>query len=123
MSEETKTAPESAPKKAAPEVEHPLSVLLFSGLRKDSAQKPIYYGMIAVCAALAVVGFFLHGEHHFELEGWPVFFGIFGFISFALAVLSGWPLGKALRRPEGFYEDAWDRAVKRARDGENPDAG
>ena len=34
----------------------------------------------------------------------PGFFGIFGFAAFAIAVLSGWPLGKLLRRPEDYYE-------------------
>jgi hypothetical protein len=34
----------------------------------------------------------------------PGFYGVFGFAAFGLAVLSGWPLGHALRRPEDYYE-------------------
>ena len=34
----------------------------------------------------------------------PGFYGVFGFVAFGLAVLSGLPLGHALRRPEDYYE-------------------
>ena len=36
----------------------------------------------------------------------PGFQGVFGFLAFGLAVLSGWPLGKMLRRPEDYYDTA-----------------
>ena len=34
----------------------------------------------------------------------PGFFGIFGFLAFGIAVLSGWPFGKLMRRPEDYYD-------------------
>jgi hypothetical protein len=84
--------------------EHPLSVLLFSWMRTRLFAKVFTW-------ALGVIGVALIG-----LEAWlafrpikdvtyvPGFSGVFGFAAFALAVLSGWPLGKLLRRPEDYYE-------------------
>ena len=34
------------------------------------------------------------------------FYAIWGFAAFAIAVLSGWPLGKLLRRDEDYYGEA-----------------
>jgi hypothetical protein len=34
----------------------------------------------------------------------PGFYALFGFLAFGVAVLSGWPLGKLLRRREDYYE-------------------
>ena len=39
-----------------------------------------------------------------SLHNLPGFFGLFGFLAFSFAVLSGWPLGKLLRRPEDYYD-------------------
>lgn len=84
--------------------EHPLSVLLFSWMRGK-----MFVRVLAIM--LAVIGVASIG-----LEAWlsytpvkgitsmPGFYAGFGFIAFALAVLSGWPLGKLLRRGEDYYE-------------------
>ena len=84
--------------------EHPLSVLLFSWMRKP---RVALYAMIA----LAVVGVGLIGaewliaSHRIkDVTHVPGFYGVFSFIAFALAVLIGWPLGKLLRRPEDYYD-------------------
>jgi hypothetical protein len=39
-----------------------------------------------------------------SLESLPGFFAAFGFIALAVAVLSAWPLGRLLRRPEDYYD-------------------
>ena len=84
--------------------EHPLSVLLFSWMRG----KLFFRIFMAVLAALGAVliGLEVVFSHRpvTSLVSVPGFFGIFGFVAFAIAVLSGWPLGKLLRRPEDYYE-------------------
>ena len=66
------------------------------------------FTLIEVLAALGAVliGLEVVFSHRpvTSLVSVPGFFGIFGFVAFAIAVLSGWPLGKLLRRPEDYYE-------------------
>lgn len=96
-----KPAPEN-PKKETEE--HPLSLLLFAPLRGEAAATTILWGLAGVCIGLAIMGFFVKPGYHFPAESIPVFYGVFGAAAFTLAVLSGWPLGKWLRRPEDFYQ-------------------
>ncbi len=106
MTSETPTPPKKeAGKTSASDSsnEHPLSALLFAPLRGEGAQTTILWGLAGVCIGLAIMGFFIEPGHHFPLEAVPVFYGLFGAAAFSAAVLSGWPLGKWLRRPEGFY--------------------
>jgi hypothetical protein len=84
--------------------EHPLSVLLFSWMRSAVFYR-LFTGVVAaVCVVLAVMGV-MQGAHGLKgIEAAPVFHGVFGFLAFGLAVLSGWALGPLLRRPEDYYE-------------------
>lgn len=104
MTDETNT-PQTEPPPRQEEMsnEHPLSLLLFAPLRTEGGQRMIFWGLAIVCLGLAVMGFFVKPGYHFPLESIPLFYGVFGFAAFAGAVLSGWPLGKWLRRPENFY--------------------
>lgn len=50
------------------------------------------------------------GEHHFRhtyfwIDTITAFHAWWGFASFALVVLAGWPLGRLMRRDEDYYED------------------
>lgn len=83
--------------------EHPLSVLLFSWMRSQAFARGLLIVLAIVCAGLAAMDFVLHRHAKSVIEGLPGFFGVYGFAAFALAVLSGWPLGKLLRRPEDYY--------------------
>lgn len=40
------------------------------------------------------------------------FYGLFGFIAFSFAVLSGWPLGSWLRRRSSYYNDEDEELVE-----------
>jgi len=84
--------------------EHPLSVLLFSWMRSRGFYRGLMATLAALCAVLVALDFIVPRLGFLPLEGLPGFFGVFGFIAFSLAVLSGWPLGKLLRRPEDYYE-------------------
>ncbi|MDP3736255.1 MAG: hypothetical protein Q8R02_02630 [Hyphomonadaceae bacterium] len=98
-----KGEPQGPPKLGDPG-EHPLSVLLFSWMRSTL----FFRILMALLAALGVfliayeIVFLYRG--HSGIENLPGFFGVFGFIAFGLAVLSGWPLGKLMRRPEDYYD-------------------
>jgi hypothetical protein len=86
------------------EGEHPLSVLVFSWMRSTlffRIAMALFAGVGALLIALDVV---LVRHSYASLESLPGFFGVFGFLAFCLAVLSGWPLGRLMRRPEDYYE-------------------
>ena len=84
--------------------EHPLSVLLFSWLRTPLFPRFLMIGLGVI--GLGLIGAeWLFAPHRIkDATGVPGFYGVFGFIAFGLAVLSGWPLGKLLRRPEDYYD-------------------
>lgn len=95
--------------------EHPLSVLIFAPLRTKAGATFILVLLALACFGLAATDVILPKEAHGELEAIPVFYGVFGFLAFGLAVLSGWPLGRLLRRDEDFYERRSGRADREGR--------
>ena len=84
--------------------EHPLSVLLFSWMRTKLFRNVMLIGLGALGAMLIGFEIVLAFQPIKDVTSVPGFYGIFGFLAFGLAVLSGWPLGKLLRRPEDYYE-------------------
>lgn len=85
---------------------HPVSRLLFGWV--ESPRTPVLLLAIVSlsCAGLILVDLVLHRHEYVELANATGFFGLWGFGAFALAVLSGWPLGKLLRRSEDYYGEA-----------------
>ena len=86
--------------------EHPLSVLLFSWMRSPLFFRFFMALMAATGALMIGFEFIFIRKSYSTIESLPGFFGLFGFIAFAVAVLSGWPLGRAMRRPEDYYDTA-----------------
>lgn len=84
--------------------EHPLSVLLFSWMRTKLFRQVILIALGVLGLVLIGLEVLLAYKPVKDVTGVPGFFGVFGFLAFGLAVLSGWPLGKLLRRPEDYYE-------------------
>jgi hypothetical protein len=72
--------------------EHPLSILLFSWMRGKIFPR-VFDVLLWQLAKPAK-----------DVTAMPGFYAGFGFLAFAFAVLSGWPLGKLLRRPESYYD-------------------
>ncbi|MBI1360996.1 MAG: hypothetical protein GC155_12020 [Alphaproteobacteria bacterium] len=97
------------PQPAGEADEHPLSVLLFSWMRSDLFDRMFLAGLGALCAVLAALELVIHRHDGGGIDSLPVFQGVFGFLAFALAVLSGWPLGRLMRRPENYYRDQPDK--------------
>lgn len=84
--------------------EHPLSVFLFSWMRSKLFFRCFMAGIAGLGALMIGLELLLAPRAYVSVESLPGFFGIFGFLAFGLAVLSGWPLGRALRRPETYYD-------------------
>lgn len=64
----------------------------------------IYYGLIAICALLAVLGFFVDAHGELAIQHFPVFYGLFGFIAFIFIVFAGKALRKLVMRDEDYYD-------------------
>lgn len=105
MSEPETGPPTDAP---APDVvlgepgEHPLSVLLFSWMRSKLFFRVLMVILAGIGAAL--IGVEALAPRALGEGAIPGLHGLFGFGALSLAVLSGWPLGRLLRRPEDFYD-------------------
>ncbi|HOY79573.1 MAG TPA: hypothetical protein PLN33_17280 [Hyphomonadaceae bacterium] len=84
--------------------EHPLSVLLFSWMRSKFFFRVAMALLAAFGAVLVALEIALSGKAVTSLANMPGFFGIVGFAGFGIAVLSGWPLGRLMRRPEDYYD-------------------
>ncbi len=84
--------------------EHPLSVLLFSWMRSRFFFRVAMALLAALGAVLVALETVLSGKNVTSLANMPGFFGIVGFVGCGIVVLSGWPLGKLLRRPEDYYD-------------------
>ncbi len=84
--------------------EHPLSVLLFSWMRGKMFVRALAIGLAIVGVASIGLEVWLSYKPIKDITSMPGFYAGFGFISFAGAVLSGWPLGRLLRRREDYYE-------------------
>ena len=84
--------------------EHPLSVLLFSWMRGKAFVRVL--AVVLVLAGLGSIGLevWLSYKPVKDITSMPGFYALFGFLAFGGAVLSGWPLGKLLRRREDYYD-------------------
>ncbi|HSO24203.1 MAG TPA: hypothetical protein VLT81_14940 [Chondromyces sp.] len=65
----------------------------------------IYRGLVAVCVVLGVADLVLHRHAYAAWEGFPNFYGFFGFAAFWCIVIAGKHLRRVLWRPEDYYDD------------------
>lgn len=85
---------------------HPVSKLLFGWVEQPRTPLFLFVGVIIVCAGLIGVDLVLNRHDYVHLAESSGFYAFWGFGAFAFAVLSGWPLGKLLRRDEDYYGEA-----------------
>jgi len=64
----------------------------------------LYWGLIVVCVLLGVVDLLIHRHAAFTWEGFPNFYGFFGFAAFWCIVIIGKNLRRVLWRPEDYYD-------------------
>lgn len=82
---------------------HPMARLLFGWVEHKRTPALLLLGVMAVSAALILIDLAYQRHEHFDLANATGFYGLWGFGAFAFAVLSGWPLGRLLRRDEDYY--------------------
>ncbi|MEL6857713.1 MAG: hypothetical protein AAFO74_04960 [Pseudomonadota bacterium] len=85
---------------------HPMSKLLFGWVSSPRTPLILLVLVIAICLILVLIDVSLNRHDYFQFANANGFYAIWGFLAFALAVLSGWPLGKLLRRDEDYYGEA-----------------
>ena len=82
---------------------HPMARFLFGWVSAKPTAAIFLWGTIAICAGLVLADLAVHRHEYLHFAEFNGFSGIWGFGAFALAVLSGWPLGRMLRRGEDYY--------------------
>ncbi|MEO1662010.1 MAG: hypothetical protein AAFR51_13545 [Pseudomonadota bacterium] len=85
---------------------HPMSKLLFGWVSSPRTPLILLVLVIAICLILVMIDVSLNRHDYFGFANANGFYAIWGFLAFGLAVLSGWPLGKLLRRDEDYYGEA-----------------
>lgn len=63
----------------------------------------IFWGLVGLCALLAVLDFLYPKHGHFLWEGWIGFYGVYGFLSCVGLVLLAKQLRKVVKRDERYY--------------------
>ncbi|MDX1484737.1 MAG: hypothetical protein R3229_09665 [Alphaproteobacteria bacterium] len=64
----------------------------------------LYRGMWIACALLAIADFAFAHHPAFRFEGFPVFYGLFGFIVCFLLVLAAREFRRIVKRDEDYYD-------------------
>lgn len=85
---------------------HPLSRILFGWVDHPRTGTLLLLIVATIAAGLFLVDLVLDRHDYLWFAEWNAFYAWWGFGSFALAVLSGWPLGYLLRRDEDYYGEA-----------------
>lgn len=67
-------------------------------------RKVIYRAAWVVCGLLAFADFFYHKHIVYKIEGFPGFYGLYGFIVCVGLVLGARGLRKVLKRDEDYYD-------------------
>ena len=60
--------------------------------------------LAAVCGLLLAADFVYGKKVHFDFEGWPGFYALFGFLAYVGLVLTAKALRRVLMRKQDYYE-------------------
>ncbi|MEP1143182.1 MAG: hypothetical protein ABJH52_05645 [Henriciella sp.] len=85
---------------------HPMSRLLFGWVSSPLTPLIILIAVIVISVGLVLFDFAVDRHEYVDMANANGFYALWGFAAFGLAVLSGWPLGKLLRRDEDYYGEA-----------------
>ncbi|MEM7328218.1 MAG: hypothetical protein AAF437_05720 [Pseudomonadota bacterium] len=98
--------PEDDAPKPGDEDMHPMSKLLFGWVGSPRTPLILLILVILICGGLVLFDLGVNRHEYLDFANANGFYAIWGFAAFGLAVLSGWPLGKLLRRDEDYYGEA-----------------
>ena len=73
-------------------------------LVRPATIKGLWIAFIAVLAATVAAGFAVDMHPHFEIERFPAFFAVLGFLACVAMVLGSKLLGLLLKRPDDYYD-------------------
>ncbi|MEL6567701.1 MAG: hypothetical protein AAFQ22_04730 [Pseudomonadota bacterium] len=82
---------------------HPVSKILFGWVSAKATPSIFLWGTILISVALVLIDYGMNRHDYMDFANFNGFYAFWGFGAFAIAVLSGWPLGKLLRRGEDYY--------------------
>ena len=85
---------------------HPLAKILFGWVDHPRTPNLLLLLVATVAAGLFLADLVVDRHDYLAFAEWNGFYAWWGFGAFALAVLSGWPLGYLLRRDEDYYGEA-----------------
>ncbi|MEL6665845.1 MAG: hypothetical protein AAFQ24_06890 [Pseudomonadota bacterium] len=85
---------------------HPMSRLLFGWVSSPRTPMILLVLTVVIALGLVLIDFAVNRHEYLDFANANGFYALWGFAAFALAVLSGWPLGKLLRRDEDYYGEA-----------------
>ncbi len=85
---------------------HPAAKLLFGWVSHPRTHAILLAAVIALSVFLVVIDLVTVRHEYVEFSEGTGFYALWGFAAFTIAVLSGWPLGKLLRRREDYYDEA-----------------
>lgn len=98
-----------------------LARLLWGIDTKKNATR-IFYGLVAVCVALAFGDFLYHKHAYFPIEEYPVIYGLAGFVVYAAVIFLAKGLRLIVRRPENYYAPYSIETEDERAAGADPDA-
>ena len=84
----------------------PMSRILFGWVSSPRTPLIMLTLTIVIAIGLVLFDFAVDRDEYVDMANANGFYAVWGFAAFALAVLSGWPLGKLLRRDEDYYGEA-----------------
>lgn len=85
---------------------HPMSKTLFGWVDAPGTPTIVLAIVVVLTIGLMLADFAISRHDYFSFAEIDWFYIAWGFGGFSLAVLSGWPLGRLLRREEDYYGEA-----------------
>lgn len=73
-------------------------------LMRARTVRGLWIAFVAVLAATVAAGFAVDMHPHFEVEGWPAFHALFGFLACVAMVVGSKLLGALLKREDTYYD-------------------
>ncbi|MCB2095341.1 MAG: hypothetical protein KDE11_13115 [Rhodobacteraceae bacterium] len=76
---------------------------MMSWVDKPGNAGKIFWALAVVCGMLFVADFLYEKHGHFDVEHFPGFYGIYGFVMFTIIILAAKTLRIFVLRPEDYY--------------------